>query len=166
MNARERDPILLENIVLYCDQICEAAECFGDDPAKPDPALLGTNSVYWNAVSMCILQIGELVGNLSEEFRASHNTIPWREIKGFRNIIAHAYHKVEAALTAEVIRSDIPVLRSVCLAALRDFTGSDVSPEIQRDILAEYRHSTEHPEEYPICSSVDELTEYLKNSDS
>ena len=37
--------------------------------------------VVRQAVSMCILQIGELVGNLSDEFKAEHNVIPWREIK-------------------------------------------------------------------------------------
>lgn len=56
---------------------------------------------------MCILQIGELVGKLSDEFKAENNAMPWREIKAMRNIAAHNYGEI-----------DIPELKDYCIKCL------------------------------------------------
>lgn len=76
MKTPNKDSRILAYIVSYCDQIDLAVERFGKsyDTFSEDP-------VYRNAVSLCILQIGELVGNLSEAFRTEHSAIPWRQIK-------------------------------------------------------------------------------------
>jgi len=54
MQLANRDITILDKIIEYCDQINEARTQLGDSLE----ALQG-NSVYRNAVSMCILQIGE-----------------------------------------------------------------------------------------------------------
>ena len=94
------------HIVSYCEQIDIAVERFGKsyDTFVNDP-------VYHNAVSLCILQIGELVGNLSETFRAEHSAIPWRQIKLMRNIVAHRYGTVDHSITWDVVEHDIPELK-------------------------------------------------------
>ena len=38
-----------------------------------------------DAVIRNIGVIGEAAGNLSEQFRAAHPSIPWKRIKGMRN---------------------------------------------------------------------------------
>ena len=48
----ERDIDILERIINYCNEIDEANEQFGKDLE-----VLKSNSVYKNAVAMCILQI-------------------------------------------------------------------------------------------------------------
>ena len=58
----ERDKRILEHILRYCDEIDDANSQFGFSLD-----VLKTNSVYKNAVSMCILQIGELVSILSND---------------------------------------------------------------------------------------------------
>jgi uncharacterized protein with HEPN domain len=46
---------------------------------------------YRNSISMYIMQIGELSGGLSAEFKeSSKNQMPWGMIKGMRNMVAHA----------------------------------------------------------------------------
>jgi uncharacterized protein with HEPN domain len=40
-----------------------------------------------HAESNCIIQIGELVGILSDDFKAEHADIQWKEIKAMRNIV-------------------------------------------------------------------------------
>ncbi len=70
--------------------------------------------MYHNAVALCILQIGELVGIMSDEFRASHTEIPWREIKLMRNIVAHHYGSVDHSITWDVVINDIPQLKEFC----------------------------------------------------
>ncbi|WP_371874440.1 DUF86 domain-containing protein [Senimuribacter intestinalis] len=43
---------------------------------------------------MCIIQIGELVSRLSEEFLEKHSEIPWYAIKAMRNLHAHDFNKL------------------------------------------------------------------------
>ena len=73
MKPLDRDHSILEHIVSYCDQIEQTVERFGDDYS-----VFQTDPIYRNAVALCILQIGELVGKLSETFRAQHAEQPIR----------------------------------------------------------------------------------------
>ena len=48
------------------------------------------DSMFRDAVSMDEFQIGELSSHLIEEFKEQQKTkIPWKEIRGIRNIFAH-----------------------------------------------------------------------------
>ena len=70
---------------------------------------------YFNAVAMCILQIGELANSLSEEFRQSTNAqIPWRMIRGMRNVLAHSYGEIDEEVIWETANRDIPYLKAFC----------------------------------------------------
>jgi uncharacterized protein with HEPN domain len=40
---------------------------------------------------MTLINIGESVKNLSEEFRMSHTEIPWKDMAGLRDVTAHGY---------------------------------------------------------------------------
>ena len=109
MKPLDRDRSILEHIISYCDQIEETMIRFGDhyDIFSDDP-------IYRNAAALCILQIGELVGKLSEEFRIAHPGVPWRQIKAMRNIVAHSYGTIDPEVTWEVMTEDIPKLKSYC----------------------------------------------------
>ena len=109
MNAKDRDRSILRHILTYCEQIKLAVERFGRDFSvfERDP-------VYRNAVALCILQIGELVGHLSDDFKETYAQVPWRQIKLMRNIVAHRYGTVDNAITWEVVENDIPRLREFC----------------------------------------------------
>ncbi|MBQ6207997.1 MAG: DUF86 domain-containing protein [Oscillospiraceae bacterium] len=116
MSGNSRDMSILRHILSYCGQIKEAEARFG-----ADKALFATDNIYHNAVSLCILQIGELVGNLTDEFRAAHPSIPWREIKLMRNIVAHRYGTVDHSLTWDVMIKDIPELERFCHEILNEW---------------------------------------------
>ena len=109
MSAGERDNNILKHIIEYCDQIESTITRFGDDFETFDQDV-----IYRNAVSLCILQIGELVGILSDEFKQEHDNIPWTQIKKMRNIVAHRYGTVDVTITWDVIKDDIPDLRKYC----------------------------------------------------
>jgi uncharacterized protein with HEPN domain len=47
-----------------------------------------------SAVILQLLILGEATKRLSEEFRAQHQTIPWRQIAGMRDKLIHDYDEV------------------------------------------------------------------------
>jgi uncharacterized protein with HEPN domain len=115
MKHPERDPDILRHIVSYCEQIEDTIARFGNDFEA-----FRTDTIYRNAAALCVLQIGELVGKLSDEFRIYHCSVPWRQIKAMRNIIVHDYGTVDPDITWEVITSDIPALKEYCQDVLKE----------------------------------------------
>ena len=63
------------------------------------------------AVGMTVINIGELVKNLSESCRLSYPFIPWKEIAGFRDIAAHKYQTLRMDDVFETVETDFPTLR-------------------------------------------------------
>ncbi|MBD5169517.1 MAG: DUF86 domain-containing protein [Oscillibacter sp.] len=115
MKPLDRNANVLEHIVNYCDQIEMTIDRFGSSYE-----IFAADPIYRNAVALCILQIGELVGKLTDEFRAAHPSIPWRQIKAVRNIVAHSYGTVDPETTWEIIVDDIPRLKAYCVRILND----------------------------------------------
>lgn len=70
---------------------------------------------------MCILQIGELSGHLSDSFKQMHNGVPWKNIKGMRNFIAHKYGDISISTVWEAVSDDVPKLRDYCNSILRKY---------------------------------------------
>lgn len=106
MKPLDRDINILRHIVTYCQQIEQTIKRFGDSAE-----IFTADPIYRNAAALCILQIGELVGNLSDNFRTEHQAVPWRQIKAMRNIAAHRYGTVNAEITWEIITTAyLPVM--------------------------------------------------------
>jgi len=62
------------------------------------------------AVLYEIVVIGEAANRLSNEFRMNHPNVPWKDIIGMRNILAHQYDKVDSEVVWDVVHRDIPEL--------------------------------------------------------
>ena len=99
----------------YCRQIEETGGCMRDADRVKD-------HVYKNALSMCVLQIGELVSVLSDEFKLAHMEIPWRDVKAMRNIMAHSYGTVDDELLMNTVKEDIPALKDFCVRCLEGWS--------------------------------------------
>ena len=70
---------------------------------------------YRRSIAFSILQIGELSGGLSAEFRKSTaDRIQWGPIKGMRNLVAHSYGSMSRDIIWETAITDIPVLQAFC----------------------------------------------------
>jgi uncharacterized protein with HEPN domain len=50
-------------------------------------------AVIVDAITYRLLTIGEAVKGLSVDFTSRHPLVPWRDITGLRDIIAHQYHR-------------------------------------------------------------------------
>ena len=73
-----------------------------------------------NAIAMCVLQIGELVNSLSDEFKEEHSKMLWREIVSLRNRAAHAYISIDFEILWDVATSDVPELKAFCEESINE----------------------------------------------
>lgn len=65
------------------------------------------------AVVMSLMIIGEAVArtaNRHPDFVSAHPEIPWREMRGLRNRIAHGYFDVDLGIVWDTVRKDLPDL--------------------------------------------------------
>ena len=70
---------------------------------------------YQRSVSFSILQIGELSGGLTQEYRqATADRVQWGPIKGMRNLVAHNYGSMSREIIWETATTDIPALKRFC----------------------------------------------------
>lgn len=92
MPGQNKDIQRLQHIVDYCRKINTVFDALqGDYERFADNG----NCQPRDLRCFYILQIGELSGGLSEEFKKSHEEIPWRSIRGMRNIVAHRYGTID-----------------------------------------------------------------------
>ena len=69
-----------------------------------------TDISFQYSCNMCIIQIGELVSRLSDEFLERNSRIPWHAIKGMRNLHAHDYDRIDLSIVWNTLKEDIPAL--------------------------------------------------------
>lgn len=112
-----RDRILLEKIIGYCDRIADNLNRYQNSFDAFQSDLL-----FQDACCMCIVQIGELVGQLSEEIKTQNPAVPWRTIKDTRNFYVHAYGSIDLPSVWETLQQDIPALKASCDTILNPST--------------------------------------------
>jgi uncharacterized protein with HEPN domain len=71
-----------------------------------------------DAVMYNLIIMGEAANQISPEFRERHNSVPWSSIIGTRNVIVHGYDQVRLQIVWEIIRRDLPKLKSEVKNAL------------------------------------------------
>lgn len=109
-----RNAEVLRHIILYCNEIEENMGRFG-----AEYEVFQKDSVYRNAVALCVLQIGELTGKLTDDFKETYDQMPWTQIEALRNIVAHSYGKIDVGGLWETITGDIPELKTYCSGIIR-----------------------------------------------
>jgi len=69
------------------------------------------NNLVKDATVRNIEIIGEAVKNLPDDFKKKHKEIPWKDIAGMRDRIAHFYFGIDYGLVWDTIEKDIPELK-------------------------------------------------------
>ena len=100
-----KDPeIYLSHILEAIDKITEYTKGVGREEFLED-------GLIKDAVVRNIEIIGEAIKNLPQEFKNKHKEIPWKDIAGMRDRIAHFYFGIDYTLVWDTIKKDIPVLK-------------------------------------------------------
>lgn len=71
-----------------------------------------------DATAYRLLAIGEAAKALDDDLRSRYSHIPWRQILGMRNILAHEYFTRESEIIWETLEAGLPELAVVCRAEL------------------------------------------------
>ena len=79
------------------------------------------NHLYRKAIIMSILNIGELTKQLPQEYKSTHNVIPWKQITGIRDIAAHGYHEMDDDIIWDVVTYSIPELKKFLETQINNF---------------------------------------------
>ena len=103
---KNKDIMVLKKIIKYCDDIKLLVEKYNVsfDNYKNDIS-------FQYSANMCIIQIGELVGRLSDSIIEDNTDIPPRAIKAMRNLHAHDYDNVDLDIVWTTLIDDIPMLK-------------------------------------------------------
>lgn len=73
------------------------------------------NEMLKRAIGMTVINIGELVKNITDDVRNQYSTIPWKEIAGFRDITAHRYQTLRMEDVYNTVKLDFPEIQKELL---------------------------------------------------
>ncbi len=111
MTERDKDFGRLAQILTYCEKIKTAATVF---QGNQEAFLAEDNYQTRDVCCFYILQIGELTRGLSDPFKEVHSEIPWKQIRGMRNVVVHKYGEIDLDTLWDVLMNDIPMLHDAC----------------------------------------------------
>ena len=77
---------------------------------------LTADKMWQKAVVMSLINIGELSKAFTDDYLAAMPGIPWKAIRGFRNIAAHQYGIIDFDDVYKTVTEDIPPLKAALLA--------------------------------------------------
>lgn len=70
-----------------------------------------SDSLVQDACFLNLMQIGENVSKIDDEYMKMHNEIKWKEMRGLRNRIVHDYDGVNINIAWDTIKNDLPALK-------------------------------------------------------
>lgn len=82
-----------------------------------------SDGMVFDAVRVRLIEIGEAVKAVPQEFLASEPGLPWSEIARMRDQLAHRYFDTTHAIVASTVAHDLPQLREAVARLL------DADPE-------------------------------------
>lgn len=110
---QRRDRIVLQKVLREIDI---GTELLGDTTL---PGFL-KNEMLKRAICMTVINIGELIKNISDELRTSHREVPWKAAAGMRDIAAHKYQTLRMEDVYNTVKTDFSELRSMLQTVLDD----------------------------------------------
>ena len=110
---RRKDNIIIKKIISEIDVCSDMVKGVSLNSFLEDEKLK-------RACAMTVINIGELVKNMSDETRAEYKHIPWKAIAGMRDITAHAYQTLRMEDVYNTIVTDLAQIRGELVIILEN----------------------------------------------
>ena len=101
---QRRDEIVIKKVI---SEIEIGLEMLGDTDIE---AFLNDEKLK-RALGMTVINIGELIKNVTEEIRKEHPDIPWKAVAEMRDITAHKYQTLRMEDVYTTVKEDFVVLK-------------------------------------------------------
>jgi len=72
-----------------------------------------SDGLVYDAVRVRLIEIGEAVKGLPADLLATEPELPWAQIAGMRDLLAHRYFDTSHAIVQGTVDHDLPVLAAV-----------------------------------------------------
>ena len=109
----DRDNEIVIHIIDHCNRIVDNIKKYDLDSFYKDRNI--QDIVLFN-----FFQIGELTKCLSNTFTNSYNKMPWKEIKGMRDVIVHGYQTINLERTYNTAIIDVVDLLNYCVDIVKN----------------------------------------------
>jgi len=108
----------LKSIIKYCEDIADIHKSYENSYER-----YTTSRGYQYSISFCVEQIGEMGKKLRDAgFADRYPEIPWNEIAGLRNRIAHGYDAIDLEMVYDISVADAPELLENCRRILDEIS--------------------------------------------
>ncbi len=97
------DRITLRQMLDHAEEVVE----FSEGRSVTD---FETDRIWSLAMVRLLLIIGEAANRLSTDSQTQLNDIPWAQVIGFRNRLAHGYDTIDYARVWSIMQTEIPAL--------------------------------------------------------
>lgn len=117
------------NDLLFCLRILEAIgkiKLYSKEYSDPFDFFEANDQKDFNACLLQLLHIGEQANRFSEETKLRYGSIPWQQIRAFRNIVAHDYIGVDKLIVFETIQVRLPLLKQQIELIIRELLAINV----------------------------------------
>lgn len=113
IGTNDRDQRAVQDILDFCDRGARLV-ARGHDAFESDEMLR-------LAAEALAQRVGEAVSRLSKAFQDQHPAVPWRAMRGMRNLVVHDYGRIDDRVVWNTLTIDFPTLA-------KELRGSVVEP--------------------------------------
>lgn len=108
-----RDKIILQKVI---SEIAIGEDMLGDIRLEQFIA----DEKLKRAICMTVINIGELIKNISDETRTLYTIIPWKAVAGMRDLTAHKYQTLRMEDVYNTAKIDFPELKAALQQVLKE----------------------------------------------
>ena len=109
-----RDKVVLQKVI---SEINIGAEMIGDTTLEQ----FNADEKLKRAICMTVINIGELIKNITDDTRKRYSQIPQKAIASMRDLTAHKYQTLKMEDVYDTVKTDFPELKVELEKVLNEF---------------------------------------------